>query len=129
MEQRQKHMEEFDIDGTDEEHIRDENLDQHVALRVIQDVDDEEAKNVETDIMGLATHTGCRIRNLYEQHPEEPETDIWNGVTVSGLLYPYESNFSPRDYEQTAQEVISVGNQIDEAMKKLDIMEDIEYEP
>jgi hypothetical protein len=64
---------------------------------------------------------------LTEQSPEDPDTEVWNGVTVSGLLYPYESDFGPRDYEQTAQEVISVGNQIDETMKKMDVMEEIGF--
>lgn len=121
-----KHIEQFDID---EKQFSDENLFQKVALHRIQDVGEEEAQKVVTDIRALATHTDCRIGSLTEQHPEEPETEVWDGVTVSGLLYPYESDFSPRDYEQTAQEVISVGNQIDEAMKKLDVMEEIGFAP
>lgn len=119
-----EHMEQFDVDETK---ISDKNLYRNIALHRLQDVDDEEAQKVVTDIRALATHTNCRIGSLTQQHPEEPETDIWDGVTVSGLLYPYESNFSPRDYEQTAQEVISVGNQIDEAMKKLDVMKEIGF--
>jgi hypothetical protein len=122
----QEHMEQFEFDDTS---ISDENLYQNIALHRIRDVEDEEAQKVVTDIRALTTHTDCRIGSLTGQLPEEPETEVWDGVTVSGLLYPYESNFSPRDYEQTAQEVISVGNQIDEAMKKLNIMNEIGFSP
>lgn len=118
------HMKQFDIDET---RISDENLYREVALRRIQDIGEEEAQRVVTDVRALATHTDCRIGTLTEQSSQEPETEIWNGVTVSGLLYPYESDFGPRDYEQTAQEVISVGNQIDETMKKLDVMKEIGF--
>ena len=120
----QNHMERFEIDDAQ---VSDKNLDQEVALHRIQDVGEEEAQRVVTDIRALATHTDCRISTLTEQSPEDPETEVWNGVTVSGLLYPYESDFGPRDYEQTAQEVISVGNQIDETMKKMDVMEEIGF--
>jgi len=121
-----EHMERFDIDETQ---VSDENLSQKVAIHRIQDVGEEEAQKVVTDIKALATHTDCRFSTINKQGPEDSETDIWDGVTVSGLLYPYESDFGPRDYEQIAQEVISVGNQIDEAMKKLDVMEEIEFTP
>lgn len=121
-----EHKDEFEIDDIQ---MSDKNLYQNVALHRIQDVGEEEAQKVVTDIRALATHTDCRIGSLTEEHPQESETEIWDGVTVSGLLYPYESNFSPRDYEQTAQEVISVGNQIDETMKKLDVMKEAEFTP
>ncbi|MWV65927.1 hypothetical protein GRS48_14020 [Halorubrum sp. JWXQ-INN 858] len=121
-----EHMEQYNVDET---RISDEDLYRTVALHRIQDVGEEEAQKIETDIRALATHTDCRIGTKAEQHPEESETEIWNGVTVSGLLYPYESNFGPRDYEQTAQEVLSVGNQIDESIKKLGVMKEIGFEP
>jgi hypothetical protein len=62
-------------------------------------------------------------------HPENQETEVWNGITVSGLLYPFESDYSPRDYEQTAQEVISVGKELDQRMKKLGVMKEIDFQP
>lgn len=121
-----EHMDRFDID---EAQISDKNLNKEVALHRVQDVGEKEAQRVMTDIRALATHTDCRIGNLVEQSPEDPETEIWDGVSVSGLLYPYESDFGPRNYEQTAQEVISVGNQIDETMKKMDVMDEIGFTP
>lgn len=121
-----EHLQEFEIDDSQ---LSDENLYQNVALQRVENVGEEEAQKIMTDIRGLATHTDCRISSHDEPHPEESDTKIWDGVSVSGLLYPYESDFTPRDYEQTAQEVISVGNQVDETMKKLDVMREIEFTP
>jgi hypothetical protein len=121
-----RHMDQSDIDKTK---LSDENLNQSVALHRIQEVDEEEAERVVTDIRSLAIHSDCRISNLTKLHPQKTETEMWDGVMVSGLLYPYESNFSPHDYERTAQEVISVGNQVDESMKKLGVMDEIGFQP
>jgi len=119
------HLEKFDID---ESNLRDEDLDNKVALRRVKDIDDEQAERLVTDIRALAMHTGCRIDSMYKTDPwDDEEQEIWDGVTVAGLLYPYESDFGPRDYEQVAQEVISVGYQIDDVMKKLDVMEEIGF--
>ena len=120
------HMERLEIDDTQ---VSDENLHEKVALRRVQDSDEKEAEKVLTDVRSMQTHTDCRISSITTEAPNDADTKVWNGVFVSGLLYPYESDFGPIDYEQTAQEVISVGNQIDEAMKKMDVMEEIEFSP
>lgn len=120
------HLDQFDID---ESEFSDKNLYQNVATYRVTDVEIEEAESVVTDVKSLATHSDCRITTLTSDHPEKSDTEVWDGVFVSGLLYPYESDFGPREYEQTAQEVISVGNQIDEAMKKLDVMKEIGFNP
>jgi hypothetical protein len=120
----QKHQDEFDY--TD---LSDEKLYTNMAILRTADIDREDTKKVESDIRGVASHTGCRFNSLKEKHPEKEGTEIWNGFAISGLLYPYEADYSPRHYEQTAQEVISVGKQIDQAMKKLDVMKEIGFEP
>lgn len=118
-----KHMEEYDIDDSA---IRDENLNKIVAYRRISDVGEEQAQKVVTDIKALMVHSDCRLKRLEESDTQDNDKKIWDGVEAIGLLYPYEDDFKPRDYEIVAQEVISVGNQVDETMEKLDIMEEID---
>ncbi|WP_254769251.1 hypothetical protein [Salinilacihabitans rarus] len=119
-----KHMEEYEMD---ESTIRDENLHERVAAERIRDVSEEQAERVVNDVESFMIHSDCRIRNRTISDPESSgEDEIWDGVQIIGLLYPYEDNFSPRDYEQAAQEVISVGSQIEEAMNKMDVLQEIE---
>jgi hypothetical protein len=119
-----EHMEEYDIDGST---IRDENLHERVAVERIRDVSEEQAERIVNDVESFMIHSDCRIRNRTISDPENSgEDEIWDGVQIIGLLYPYEDSFSPRDYEQAAQEVISVGSQIEEAMNKLDVLQEIE---
>lgn len=118
-----KHMEEYDIDDSA---IRDENLNNKVAYKRIDDVGEEQAQKVVTDIKALMVHSDCRLQRLEESDTDDNDKKVWDGVEVIGLLYPYEDDFKPRDYETVAQEVISVGNQVDETMEKLDIMEEID---
>lgn len=121
------HLEMLDMDDSA---IGDENLSSKVAYYRISEVGDEQANRILNDVASLVVHSDCRIRSLTQSNPSEGDGDgdeIWDGVQVIGLLYPYEDDFTPRDYEQVAQEVISVGNQIDEAMAKLDVMQEIDF--
>lgn len=121
------HLEKYELDDSK---IGDRNLNEVVAFERLKDVTEEEAERLITDIESLAIHSDCRIESLTKENPQESENteEIWDGVMVAGLLYPYEDNFSPRDYEQVAQEVISVGNQIDTTMEKLDVMQEVGFE-
>ena len=119
------HLERYEIDDSN---LRDEHLHEKVAYERISDVEEDEAESVVTDVQSVSIHSDCRIENITRTNPrDEDDEEIWDGVMVAGLLYPYEPDFSPRDYEQVAQEVISVGNQINKAMEKLDVMQEIGF--
>ncbi len=121
------HLEKYDIDDTK---IRDEDLNERVAFERIRDVGENEAERVLSDIGAHVIHSDCRINNrtTHNRWSEQQDEELWDGVAVAGLLYPYEDNFTPRDYEQVAQEVISVGNQIEESMAKLDVLQEIGFD-
>jgi hypothetical protein len=121
-----KHVEEYNIDESDR---RRENYYSIVAFERIKDLGEDEAESIVTDIRSFAVHSDCRIEASTTQSPRKDDTneEIWDGILIAGLLYPYENDFGPREYEQVAQEVISVGNQIDESMKKLDVMKEIGF--
>lgn len=112
------HIERYEID----ESIGDELLDEVTAFQRISDITSKEAARSEIDIKSHHVHSNCRIRSLTAQKPEHPRDQasekIWDGFRVIGLLYPYEEEFSPREYEIVAQEVISVGTQIEENVIK-----------
>jgi hypothetical protein len=120
------HLERYDIDDS---RIGDEDLYEKVALRRVRDVGSDEAQKVQNEISSQIVHSDCRIQNITRESSSAAQDDeeLWDGVEIIGLLYPYEDDFTPRDYEQIAQEVISVGNQINEAMGKLDVMREIGY--
>ena len=121
------HLERDDIDDAK---IGDDNLNEKVAYERIKDVETEAAEKLVSEIQSVSIHSDCRIEGITDSGPDNGNDteEIWDGVMVAGLLYPYEENFGPREYEQVAQEVISVGNQIDSAMEKLDVMEEIGFE-
>lgn len=120
------HLERYDINDST---IRDDNLDDVVAYRRLGDVSEDDAEKVLNDVRSLSIHSGCRISSATTEHPtKEDSEELWDGVEVIGLLYPYEENFGPQQYEQVAQEVISVGNQIDEAMEKLEVLQEVDFE-
>ncbi|WP_459806713.1 hypothetical protein [Halopiger thermotolerans] len=120
------HLEKYDIDDSN---LRDENLYESVAYERVKDVEEDEAERLVTDIQSYAIHSDCRIENLTKSDPrkENDEEEIWDGVLIAGLLYPYEDGFGPRDYEMVAQEVISVGNQIYSSMEKLDVLQEVGF--
>lgn len=122
-----KHYEEV---GIDDSRLGDEALDEVVAFEKLQEVDHQEARKILERLVATDIHTDCRIQDSYKSDPsdENSEKEVWDGVDVSGLLYPYEDTFGPRNYEEVAQEVISVGSQVDSEMSKLDIMEDISFD-
>lgn len=120
------HIEKYDID---QHSTGDDNLNKVVAYHRIDDMEMDSEDRVRIDLSSFSAHSDCRIRTLSIFDPErenDEEHERWDGVQAIGLLYPYEESFSPRDYEQVAQETISVGNQLDESMEKLDIIQEIE---
>jgi hypothetical protein len=120
------HIEEY---GIDESEFRDRYLYEKVAYERVKDVSEGEANKLITDIKSHLIHSGCRIESLEKDDPDprEKEEEIWDGVYVIGLLYPYEDSFSPRDYEEVAQEVISVGNQVEKSMESLEVLNQIGF--
>jgi hypothetical protein len=122
-----RHMDEY---GIEDSAVRDENLYDIVAFNRCNDIDIKEAENVISRLSGTYIHTDCRFRTKSVTDPQnrEESEEVWDGFEVVGLLYPYEDSFDPRDYEQTAQEIISVGGMVQKEMKKLDVMNEIDFE-
>lgn len=125
------HMEEYNVD---DELIGDERLNEIVAYHRLKAVDIEDAVEVISDLHAHDIHTVCRLGNEAFSAPdgvkqEHDEGKLWNGVRVVGLLYPYEESFGPSDYEEIAQNVISLGGVVDNQMADLDVMEDTDFDP
>ncbi|MHB9285831.1 hypothetical protein ACKVMT_02180 [Halobacteriales archaeon Cl-PHB] len=124
------HIERYDLD---DEQILDEDLDSVVSYNRIAEFNQNNVDEVEKtvdDVMSFSIHSDCRFERMTTSDPRNPEEseEIWDGLRAAGLLYPYEDGFNPRDYEQVAQEVISVGNQIDQTMEKLSVMDEVGFE-
>lgn len=130
-----EHMDRYEI----EDSVLREAIEKDIAA--YERLDDgvaEEAERILSDLRSYYIHSDCRVRRLGFTDPRKDSDEnsdlqednvekLWDGFKTIGLLYPYEENFSPRDYEQVAQEVISLGNQIDDTMKqKLDVFDEIE---
>ncbi|WP_143421018.1 hypothetical protein [Halorubrum halodurans] len=119
------HIERYDIK---ENRLGDENLNDIVSYHRIKDIDEEEVDEAYQSVQSYSIHSDCRIRNLKMRDPRENKTgETWDGIKITGLLYPYEDEFSPRGYERTAQEVISVAKQVEDSVKRLDILEQTGY--
>ena len=114
-----QHMAEYDA-----ETLHDENLEYLVACNRVSDIGNKKIEKALKNVMTFSIHSDCRIREIKSKFPEESDEDVefWNGIRSIGLLYPYEEDFKPRDYETVAQEVISVGTQIEDSLiKDLDL--------
>jgi len=119
------HIERYNID---ENRLRDENLNDIVAYHRINDISNEDINDTFQNVQSFAIHSDCRIRDLKIRDPRENKDDeIWDGIQIQGLLYPFEDEFGPRGYERTAQEVISVAKQVEDSIKRLDILEEVGY--
>ncbi|MFC7059176.1 hypothetical protein [Halovenus salina] len=119
------HIERYNIE---ENRIGDQNLNDIVSYNRISDIEEQDVDDVYQNIQSYAIHSDCRIRDLKMRDPREnKDEELWDGIQISGLLYPFENGFSPRKYERTAQEVISVAKQVEDAIKRLDILEEIGY--
>lgn len=121
-----EHKEEYNVDSD----VTDELLDDLVAFRRLEQIDlDNAFDKIEDGLTSTGIHTDCRITSITCRSPfEDEDRRTWDGVKVSGLLYPYENEFGPRDYEQVAQNVLSVGSQVDSQMEKLELMEEVGFE-
>jgi hypothetical protein len=121
------HIAEYEID---QNRIGDDKLHDIVAYERICDVDESRADKIAQNVSDYMIHSDCRLQNNYAFDPRDEDGDErrWNGVQVIGLLYPYEDGFGPKDYEQVAQEVISVGKQVDGEINKLEIMREASVE-
>lgn len=120
------HMERYDIE---DDMLRNENLDDIVSYLRIRDISDEEVSKLYQNIRDYSIHSDCRIRDvkMIDPRKDEDRNEKWDGLQIMGLLYPYEEEFSPRRYERTAQEVISVAKQVGDQVKKLDVLEQVGY--
>lgn len=119
------HIKKYDIE---ENKIGDENLNSFVSFHRIKDIDNSEIEDLYTKIQSYTIHSGCRIRGLQMRDPREnSDEEIWDGIQIMGLLYPFEDEFSPLKYERTAQEVISVAKQAEDSIKALDVLEEVGY--
>lgn len=120
-----EHMDSF---GIDDDMLRDENLNGIVAYERIKNGDDEEPERVNQKIRSLYYHSDCRLEDQYISDPQRDaeENEVWDGLAVIGLLYPFEDSFGPRQYELVAQEVISVGEQVHKAMSDLEMIKELD---
>jgi hypothetical protein len=119
------HIERYDIE---ENRLRDENLHDIVAYHRIREIERGQKDDVYQNVQSFSIHSDCRIRDLQMRDPREnSDEETWDGIQILGLLYPFEDEFSPRKYERTAQEVISVAKQAEDSVKRLDVLEEIGY--
>jgi predicted RNA-binding protein len=115
----------YDIE---ENKIGDENLNQIVSFHEIKDIDNSEIEDMNTKIQSYIIHSDCRIIPLQMEDPrQDSDGEEWDGIQIKGLLYPFEDDFSPINYERTAQEVISVAKQAEDSIKALDVLEQAGY--
>jgi hypothetical protein len=124
-----KHMDEYDVSDS---LMSDEDLLDIVAYHRLDDVPVEKATEVISDLSAHSIHSVCRFRNRTLSPPEqigEDEPNLWDGVDVIGLLYPYEDDFGPRNYEEVAQNVISLGGVVDNQMTDLEVVDEVDFEP
>jgi|GEM_PF-3074372 len=122
----EEHLSEYDI----ENQLSEKESRYLTAFERVSDIDEEHANRAVTDVGAQIFHSDCRIRPLFHEDQNEPDNDdadIWDGIRAVGLLYPYESEFGPGDYENVAQQVISVGTQIEESLvKNLGLSEELD---
>lgn len=110
----------------DENEIGDTDLSYEAAFRRVEDIDEDEAERIVERVVSYVTSTDCRWELLTLNRTSTDADPIWDGIQVIRLLYPYEDNFGPRDYERAVQDAISVGKEIQSNMsRRMDAIQEI----
>lgn len=104
-------LSEYDVNERD---FTDRELAYELARERVKDIPERTVSRLVNEINKFVTGTDCKWTAV--GLPDE--VDHWDGIEVRRPIYPYETDFGPRDYERAAQDAISVGKDIQNKMSK-----------
>lgn len=91
----------------------------------VSSIPDEDVQAVTEQIRHRMTQVNCQ----HEWLSAGDENQIWDGIRVTRRIYPYESDFSVRDFDQAVIDTIGVGYSTSVTLSEnLDLTIDIEEE-